>query len=142
MKSSARNLEFEPAAFEDLAWWIQRGQRTTRRILNLLLEFRRDPFRGTGKPEAPKGDLSGFWSRRIASFTESKRIELSFQYAEGITTETTVKFEGLFTLVALNFSVLERYQSPCPLHHHWIMGRKYERHTSLRIEAVHHLKQI
>ena len=65
MKSSARNLEFEPAAFEDLAWWIQRDQRTTRRILNLLREIRRDPFRGTGKPEALKGDLSGFWSRRI-----------------------------------------------------------------------------
>lgn len=65
MRSSARNLEFEPEAFEDLAWWIQQDRRKTRRILNLLREIQRDPFRGTGKPEALKGDLSGFWSRRI-----------------------------------------------------------------------------
>ena len=24
-----------------------------------------DPFKGTGKPEPLKGDLTGFWSRRI-----------------------------------------------------------------------------
>ena len=65
MRSSARNLEFEHGAFEDLAWWIQQDRRKTRRILNLLREIQRDPFRGTGKPEALKGDLSGFWSRRI-----------------------------------------------------------------------------
>ncbi len=65
MRSSARNLEFEPEAFEDLAWWIQQDRKKTRRILNLLREIQRDPFRGTGKPEALKGDLSGFWSRRI-----------------------------------------------------------------------------
>lgn len=65
MRSSARNLEFEPGAFEDLAWWIQQDRRKTRRILNLLREIQRDLFRGTGKPEALKGDLSDFWSRRI-----------------------------------------------------------------------------
>ena len=65
MRSSARNLEFEPEAFEDLAWWIQQDRKKIRRILNLLREIQRDPFRGTGKPEALKGDLSGFWSRRI-----------------------------------------------------------------------------
>ena len=65
MRSSARNLEFEAEAFEDLAWWIQQDRQKTRRILNLLREIQRDPFRGTGKPEALKGNLSGFWSRRI-----------------------------------------------------------------------------
>ena len=65
MRSSARNLEFEPEAFEDLAWRIQRDRRKTRRILNLLREIQRDPFHGTGKPEPLRGNLSGFWSRRI-----------------------------------------------------------------------------
>lgn len=65
MGSSARNLEFEPEAFEDLAWWIQQDRQKTRRILNLLREIQRNPFRGTGKPEALKGNLSGFWPRRI-----------------------------------------------------------------------------
>ena len=65
MRPSARNLEFEPEAFEDLAWWVQQDRQKTRRILNLLREIQRDPFRGTGKPEPLKGDLSRFWSRRI-----------------------------------------------------------------------------
>ncbi|MBS4769192.1 Txe/YoeB family addiction module toxin [Turicimonas muris] len=34
--------------------------------LNLLIkEVMRDPFSGTGKPEPLKGNLFGFWSRRI-----------------------------------------------------------------------------
>jgi toxin YoeB len=35
-------------------------------ILNGLIEkCRRDPFRGTGKPEPLGGNLAGWWSRRI-----------------------------------------------------------------------------
>lgn len=65
MRSSARNLEFEPQAFDDLAWWISRDRKKTQRILNLLREIQRTPFRGTGKPEPLKSDLAGYWSRRI-----------------------------------------------------------------------------
>jgi toxin YoeB len=28
-------------------------------------DIQRDPFAGIGKPEPLKGDLSGYWSRRI-----------------------------------------------------------------------------
>jgi toxin YoeB len=31
----------------------------------LIKDILRDPFHGTGKPEPLKGQLSGFWSRRI-----------------------------------------------------------------------------
>lgn len=31
----------------------------------LIGEIQRDPFSGIGKPEPLKGDLSGYWSRRI-----------------------------------------------------------------------------
>ena len=65
MRSSARNLEFEPEAFEDVAWWIEHDPRKTRRILSLLREIQRTPFQGTGKPEPLRGNLSGAWSRRI-----------------------------------------------------------------------------
>jgi toxin YoeB len=37
------------------------------RINVLIKDVRRDPFRGIGKPEALKGVLSGWWSRRITS---------------------------------------------------------------------------
>jgi len=38
-----------------------------KRINMLIKETCRDPFRGLGKPEPLKGDLSGAWSRRIDS---------------------------------------------------------------------------
>ena len=60
-----RSLEFDPAGFEDLAWWIRRDRKTALRIVNLIKEMQRDPFRGTGKPEPLKHDLRGCWSRRI-----------------------------------------------------------------------------
>jgi len=31
----------------------------------LVKDIERSPFEGIGKPEALKGNLSGFWSRRI-----------------------------------------------------------------------------
>jgi toxin YoeB len=36
-----------------------------RKLNRLIEECLRHPFEGTGKPEALKGDLAGFWSRRI-----------------------------------------------------------------------------
>ena len=35
------------------------------RIEALIGEILRDPFQGVGKPEALRGVLSGWWSRRI-----------------------------------------------------------------------------
>jgi toxin YoeB len=58
-------LEFDPAGFEDLAWWIEKDRKTALRIVRLLREVQRDPFRGTGKPEPLKHELAGCWSRRI-----------------------------------------------------------------------------
>ncbi|MBA2245745.1 MAG: type II toxin-antitoxin system YoeB family toxin, partial [Gemmatimonadetes bacterium] len=46
-----RSLEFDPAGFEDLAWWIEKDRKMALRIVRLLREVQRDPFRGTGKPE-------------------------------------------------------------------------------------------
>jgi toxin YoeB len=58
-------LEFDPAGFEDLAWWVGRDRKKALRILSLIKELQRDPFGGTGKPEPLKHELSGCWSRRI-----------------------------------------------------------------------------
>jgi len=60
-----RNLEFDPGAFDDFVWWVRRDRKLALRILNLLEDVRRDPFQGIGKPEPLRGNLSGFWSRRI-----------------------------------------------------------------------------
>ena len=58
-------MEFDPSAFEDLAWWIKQDRKKALRIVKLLKEVQRTPFEGTGKPEALKHELAGCWSRRI-----------------------------------------------------------------------------
>lgn len=35
------------------------------KILRLIEECKRAPFKGIGKPEALKGDFKGYWSRRL-----------------------------------------------------------------------------
>ena len=65
MAKSARSLEFDPAAFEDLAWWIEQNRKNALRIVRLIEAIQRDPFQGLGEPEPLKHDLAGCWSRRI-----------------------------------------------------------------------------
>jgi toxin YoeB len=60
-----KNLEFDPDAFEDLAWWVAKDRKKALRIIKLIKEVQREPFRGTGQPEPLKHELSGCWSRRI-----------------------------------------------------------------------------
>jgi len=58
-------LEFDIAGLEDLAWWIEKDRKKAIRILDLIKEIRRDPFKGIGKPEPLKHEFAGLWSRRI-----------------------------------------------------------------------------
>jgi toxin YoeB len=60
-----KNLEFDPSAFEDLAWWIQQDRKQALHIVKLIKEIQRNPFSETGKPEALKHEFAGCWSRRI-----------------------------------------------------------------------------
>lgn len=60
-----RNLEFDSAAFEDLAWWVQQDRKKAMRIMRLISETQVDPFGGIGKPEPLKHELAGCWSKRI-----------------------------------------------------------------------------
>lgn len=60
-----KNLEFDSAAFEDLAWWVKNDRKQALKIIKLVQEVQRDPFQGIGKPEKLKHDLSGCWSRKI-----------------------------------------------------------------------------
>ena len=60
-----RSLEFDPAAFEDLAWWIEQDRKQALRIVKLIEAVQRSPFEGAGQPEPLKHKLAGCWSRRI-----------------------------------------------------------------------------
>ncbi len=63
--TSARNLEFDPNAIEDLSYWVKNDRKRAEKILKIIQEIGKDPFDGTGKPEPLKYHLSGAWSRRI-----------------------------------------------------------------------------
>ena len=59
-------ITFSLQAWEEYASWQGQDKRTIKRINELLKDIvRGNPFEGTGKPEPLKGNLSGFWSRRI-----------------------------------------------------------------------------
>lgn len=52
-------------AWEDYLCWLETDRSSVRRIDSLVADVRRNPFAGIGKPEPLRGDLSGWWSRRI-----------------------------------------------------------------------------
>jgi toxin YoeB len=60
-----RSLLFVPDAWADYQYWQGQDKKTLRRINALINEALRSPFEGIGKPEPLRGDLSGYWSRRI-----------------------------------------------------------------------------
>ena len=45
--------------------WQQSDGQVVQKINGLIKECMRTPFAGSGKPEPLKGELKGFWSRRI-----------------------------------------------------------------------------
>lgn len=59
------DVTFTERAFGEYILWQSEDRKTLKRINALLRDISRDPFGGIGKPEPLKGDLSGYWSRRI-----------------------------------------------------------------------------
>jgi toxin YoeB len=60
-----RAIRFDSAAWDDFLYWLGSDRKTARRITRIIAEIQRDPFTGIGKPEPLRGELSGYWSRRI-----------------------------------------------------------------------------
>lgn len=58
-------ISFKPDAWAEYLYWQTQDKKTLKRINVLLKDISRNPFDGIGKPEALKGDFSGYWSRRI-----------------------------------------------------------------------------
>ena len=60
-----RHIRFVPDAWADYLYWQEQDKKTLKRLNTLITAAAREPFAGIGKPEALRGDLSGYWSRRI-----------------------------------------------------------------------------
>lgn len=59
------NIIFTKSAWKDFLFFRDRHTPEYERIVILLKDVAKSPFSGIGKPEALKGNLSGYWSRRI-----------------------------------------------------------------------------
>lgn len=60
-----RQLAWTDEAWADYVYWQSQDRKTLKKVNQLIDAVKRDPFRGIGKPEGLKENLSGFWSRRI-----------------------------------------------------------------------------
>ena len=52
-------------AWAEYLYWQDHYTKLLKKVNDLLREEERTPFEGRGKPEPLRGDLRGYWSRRI-----------------------------------------------------------------------------
>lgn len=69
------NKMFSDNAWQDFLIWMREDRKTAKKIASLLSDIERNGNEGLGKPESLKGNLSGYWSRRI---TEKDRLIYRF----------------------------------------------------------------
>lgn len=60
-----RETTFKNRALFEMQEWASENPKMLKRIFRMLEECQRTPFEGIAKPEPLKGDLKGYWSRRI-----------------------------------------------------------------------------
>lgn len=58
-------LLWEETAWDDYCAWQMEDKKTLKRINALLKDIQRESYDGIGKPEPLRGNLNGWWSRRI-----------------------------------------------------------------------------
>lgn len=56
---------WEESAWEDYCYWQAQDRKTLKRVNSLIKDIQRNRHEGIGKPEPLRGNLSGWWSRRI-----------------------------------------------------------------------------
>ena len=64
-QAKSAKISFTDAAWDEYLSWQKEDQKIVDEINKLIDECQLNPFIGTGKPEPLKGNLTGFWSRRI-----------------------------------------------------------------------------
>lgn len=83
-------LVLSPKAEKQLTEWRKSGQKKDiAKIFSLMQELEEHPTTGTGQVEQLKGDLSGYWSRRI-----NKQYRLIYSIHEDIVTVEVVSLRS------------------------------------------------
>ena len=58
-------LLWDERAWDEYLYWQKQDPKTLKRINVLIRDIQRNTFLGIGEPEPLRGNLSGWWSRRI-----------------------------------------------------------------------------
>jgi len=69
-------LAFEASAWEDYLYFKNSDKSISKKLDKLIKESLREPFKGIGKPEKLKGNLKGYYSRRI---TQEHRLVYKYE---------------------------------------------------------------
>ena len=56
---------FMSQAWEDYLYWQETDKKQIKKVNALIKQCQRTPYEGIGQPEQLKGNLTGWWSRRI-----------------------------------------------------------------------------
>ena len=70
------DMVFLSTGWEDYLYWQRTNKKSLKRINDLITQSQRTPLEGIGKPELLKGNLSGWWSRRI---NREQRLVYTFE---------------------------------------------------------------
>lgn len=80
-------------ADKDLQFWHNRGDKSVcKKIEKIFTELTAHPKTGTGKPEMLKGDLSGYWSRRL-----NKKDRLIYKIDESVVIVYIMSLRGHYS---------------------------------------------
>lgn len=81
---------FSPQAQKHIVEWRKSGQKKILlKIVSLIEELENHPETGTGQPERLKGNLNGYWSRRI-----DKGNRLVYSIEDSIVSVAVVSLKG------------------------------------------------
>ncbi|MDR0221467.1 MAG: Txe/YoeB family addiction module toxin [Lachnospiraceae bacterium] len=58
-------INFTETGWRDYLYWETENKKVLKKINDLIEDIERNGYDGIGKPERLRGDLSGWWSRRI-----------------------------------------------------------------------------
>ena len=73
------NKVWHDKAWNEYVEWQTEDKKTLKRINALFKDIDRHPFTGIGKPEPLKGNMQGYWSRRI---DEANRIVYRVEHGQ------------------------------------------------------------
>jgi toxin YoeB len=60
-------VSFTADGWRDYLHWVEHDRKLLAIVNRLIEDVRREPFSGLGKPEPLKGELAGWWSRRVTA---------------------------------------------------------------------------